>query len=445
MEQWEGAERFEAIQTHIDGEEIKTAARQPGDTGSWTRNRLMPLADILRCTLFKKGLTTTMELRQYFQAVDKMEQQVSKQDYLKQRRKLNPEVFKELNRIYLRKFYGGKEVRRWQGMIVLAIDGSRVEIPDSAENRETYGESENRYGKAVARANFSAAYDVYNRFMVDIGIHHFRSSEIEEARGHLPEIREVVGEQPVLIIFDRNYPSLEFMNYMEKAGIKYLIRLHSKDYKAERASMDRADGEVALLHNKVRLEHLRRTKPEREQELAAETSTPARIIEMTFSGGEPGALITNLGTEHKACDIKRLYRKRWQLEQKYHTLKNKMKFESVTGKASIYVKQDFWAQTLVFNMVQDVLTGAEMMRRRRYSKKKQSRYETRINENIAIGLYKEQFIRLIMEEDPQKKHWMFVQLKEEMMRNIVPIRVLPSAPRRWQYFNKYKCNQKPSF
>jgi hypothetical protein len=87
--------------------------------------------------------------------------------------------------------------------------------------------------------------------------------------------------------------------------------------------MDGADGNVALLHTKVRLEHLRRTKPERkrEQELAGEGATPARIIKMMFRDGEPEALITNLGKEQKACDIKRLYRKRWLLEQKYHTLK----------------------------------------------------------------------------------------------------------------------------
>jgi hypothetical protein len=77
MEQWEGTERFGAVQTYIDGEQIKTAARQSGDTHSWTRKRSMPLADILRCTLFKKGLTATMELRQYFQAAGKMEQRVS--------------------------------------------------------------------------------------------------------------------------------------------------------------------------------------------------------------------------------------------------------------------------------------------------------------------------------------------------------------------------------
>jgi hypothetical protein len=44
--------------------------------------------------------------------------------------------------------------------------------------------------------------------------------------------------------------------------------------------------------------------------------------------------------------------------KKNHTLKNKMRVESVTGKASVYVEQDFRAQALVFNMTQDLITGA---------------------------------------------------------------------------------------
>jgi hypothetical protein len=60
----------------------------------------MPLSDILRCTLGKKGLTTVMELRRYFQETREGEPAVSKQDYLRQRQKLNPEVFKVLNREY---------------------------------------------------------------------------------------------------------------------------------------------------------------------------------------------------------------------------------------------------------------------------------------------------------------------------------------------------------
>jgi hypothetical protein len=65
--------------------------------------------------------------------------------------------------------------------------------------------------------------------------------------------------------------------------------------------------------------------------------------------------------------------------------------------------------------------------------------------NIAIGLFKEQFIRLILEEGEGKKIKMFERLKAEIERNIVPVRELKGTRRKWNYFNKYKCNQKPGF
>jgi hypothetical protein len=52
--------------------------------------RNMPLRDILRCILSKKGLSAVIEVRHYFGAAEKEEQMVSKQDYLQQRQKLNP-------------------------------------------------------------------------------------------------------------------------------------------------------------------------------------------------------------------------------------------------------------------------------------------------------------------------------------------------------------------
>ena len=435
--------RIEQLFEEIHSEEIKAAGRQAGDMSSWTRRRAMPLEDILMCTLAKKGLSTTMELRQYFQAVGKMGQAVSKQDYLRQRQKLNPEVFSILNRNYLKRFYEGPEAHMWRGYLVFAVDGSRAEIPNSEENRQVYGESINKYGKAVARANISALHDVYNRFVLDIGIHHYRDGEIEEAKAHIRPMKEITGGRPVLIIFDRNYASLEFADFLEKSGVKYLIRLHKGDYEAERTGMRGNDEEVELAYTKDRLRTLKKKSPQRAAELEQRQSVRVRIIKTVFANGEPAALMTNL-SEGRAVEIKQLYRKRWSIEKKYHTLKNKLKFESVTGKASIYVAQDFFAQLLVFNMVQDMITGSER-RAARKAKKKRLKYEIRINENIAIGLFKEQFVRLMLEEDSSLKDGMFRRLAADMERNIVPVRKLKSSPRKWKYFNKYKCNQKPSF
>ena len=200
---------------------------------------------------------------------------------------------------------------------------------------------------------------------------------------------------------------------------------------------------TGLAHTKARLRAIKAKRPERALELAQSKSSPVRIVKIKFDNGEKTAFVTNL-REGTSGDIQRLYRKRWSIEKKFHTLKNKLKFESVTGKASIYVQQDFWAQVLVFNIVQDLICMAEK-RAVRKAKKKQLKYAIRINENIAIGLFKKQFIRLILEEDDQMKGSLFRQLIADMERNIVPVRKLKSAPRKWNYFNKYKCNLKPSF
>jgi len=109
-----------------------------------------------------------MELMHYFQAVE-TGQAVGKQDYLMQRQKLDTEVFKILNRNYLKRFYGGKEAKEWHGYLVTAVDGSRAEIPDSGENRQVYGESINKYGKAAARASLSAPRGVFSRLYWTLG------------------------------------------------------------------------------------------------------------------------------------------------------------------------------------------------------------------------------------------------------------------------------------
>jgi len=118
-------ERIKQFFKEICSERIKEAARQKDDTWSWTRERNMPLRDILRCILGKKGLSAVMEVRHFFGAAEKEEQTVSKQDYLKQRQKLNPEVFKQLNTSYLKGFYSGAEAQEWNGYLVMAADGSR--------------------------------------------------------------------------------------------------------------------------------------------------------------------------------------------------------------------------------------------------------------------------------------------------------------------------------
>jgi hypothetical protein len=126
----------------------------------------------------------------------------------------------------------------------------------------------------------------------------------------------IVGEQPILCMLDRNYESLEFMDFLEQKEIKYLIRLRRGNYEAEKTRMQSADEEVEQVYTRARVGHLREKSPERMRELAQQKSKRVRIIKTKIASGEASAFMMNL-KEGTTADIVKLYWKRWAIEQKY--------------------------------------------------------------------------------------------------------------------------------
>ena len=51
------------------------------------------------------------------------------------------------------------------------------------------------------------------------------------------QVLSIIGTQKLLLICDRGYPSLEFFQHLEQRNIRFVMRLKSKDYKAERSAM----------------------------------------------------------------------------------------------------------------------------------------------------------------------------------------------------------------
>lgn len=405
----------------------------------------MPLKDMLLCCLSKKGLTTAFELRNFFKDKGELPMALSVQGYLQQRKRLNPEIFPYLNRRYLMDFYHSEEPKLWKGYLLAAVDGSKAEVPNSKENRETFGNSGNQHSKTgQVRALVSGIYDILNHFYLDIEIEHISVSEIELAKRNLKHLRELEIRQPVLAVFDRGYPSIEFIDFLEMEGIHYLIRLSSNDYKAERGRMQSEDGKVILKHSSARLQKIRQKHPERYERMKRKGETTVRVSKSTLPSGNELVLMTNLPDTIAAEELADLYYQRWEIEKKYHTLKNKMKFESVTGKASVYVYQDFWSQILVYNMIQDIRNSADE-EAAETGRKSGNKYLMHTNENIAIGFFKEDMLKILLEPEEKKRIKKLNELQEEMERYVLPLRELPGKERRKNISNKYKNNQKSSY
>jgi len=411
--------RFQKFSESLSDPELINYARQIGKN-TFSRKRKMPLKDMLLCCLSKKGLTTAFELRNYFKEKGDFSMQLSIQGYLQQRKRLNPEIFPYLNRNYLMDFYHSDEPKLWNGYLLIAIDGSKAEVPNSKENRETFGNSGNQHSKTgQVRALVSGMYDILNHFYLDIEIEHISVSENELAKRNLKHLREMEIRRPVLAVFDRGYPSLEFIDFLEKEGIHYLMRLSSNDYKAERKQMQSADDKVILKHSSARLQKIRKKHPEQYEHMKKKGKTTVRISRSAIPSGNELALVTDLPDTIAAEELAGLYYQRWEIEKKYHTLKNKMKFESVTGKSSVYVYQDFWAQVLVYNMVQDIRNSADE-EAASSGRKNGNKYPMHTNENIAIGLFKESMLKILLEQEEKKRIQKLNELQEEMERYVVP-------------------------
>ncbi len=80
------------------------------------------------------------------------------------------------------------------------------------------------------------------------------------------------------------------------------------------------------------------------------------------------------------------------------------------------------------------------------NKDRNLKLEYKINENKAIGIYKEQYIRILLIKDKKESNQEFENLIKEMERYTTAIRNnRETQPRKWNHKNKYRTNFKPSF
>lgn len=199
----------------------------------FTRIRKMSLDNLMLSVLFRKGRTLHIELRS-FKKLLALADSISKVGYLKQRLKLNPVAFLALARHHAANFYKDTSmVKKKNGYLILATDGSAINIPTTEENLSTYGNASKMNVKPQAQLGISSLYDTINRMIIDCSINRWKFSEREQALLHIDNMREVIDTHPCVIIFDRGYPSAEFFIDLIERQQKFLVRLSVTTFKQE--------------------------------------------------------------------------------------------------------------------------------------------------------------------------------------------------------------------
>jgi len=260
---------------------------------------------------------------------------ISKQALSKARQAIHPDLFKELFHFSVDLFYKYVVNRKtWKGFHLFAIDGTKIQLPNSKSNFEFFGEM---FGypdpnRKFAMALGSVVYDVLDDYIVHASIHRYLASERCAAIEHLNNLEALHLFDNSIVIFDRGYYSEDMFRYCVKHGHLCLMRLKdsyniSKSCKGDTVSVLKGDPSNNIEDISI------------------------RVIEVVLDDGSKEYLGTNLfDASFSAEDFRTLYFFRWPVETKYNELKHRLYMEEFTGATTVSIIQEFFINMLLSNL-----------------------------------------------------------------------------------------------
>jgi len=173
----------------------------------FTRVRSLPFALVLVLVMRKSMKSLQNVVNEAMTWLN--EPLVTASAYSQARYKLKHTAFIELNQeAVVKTLYSDNDYQTFWGFRLLAVDGSKLLLPDSNDVREAFGTIAWSSGKNAEiqgehpYALASVLYDVLNRVAIDARLGKATAYEVDLAVEHLAQTQ--AGD---LLLMDRNYPS----------------------------------------------------------------------------------------------------------------------------------------------------------------------------------------------------------------------------------------------
>jgi hypothetical protein len=307
---------------------------------------------------------------------------VTKSAFSQARAKIDPDAFKEIGRVVVENFYKEAPYLMFDGMRLLAIDGTRLALPRHSTVKKEFGE--HKYGPKAdskrSQAQCSFLYDVLNLTVIDAQIGPLSVGEKTMMRDQLELVR--AGD---LLLLDRGYPSIWLFFLLAARGVHFCARMNESWWLEVKkfAASGQKDGTVTFKLPKKDWGMLAAHPEFRDRELTF------RIVCVELEGGAKEYLCTSLtDTEKYPHDIfGELYHQRWGVEEAFKLFKARVEVQDFTGKTAIAVKQDFHAKVLAMNLCAVMAFPVE--ERLRNEVKKHRKHERKANRTAALALFSE--------------------------------------------------------
>ncbi|MBS3078922.1 IS4 family transposase, partial [Candidatus Pacearchaeota archaeon] len=142
----------------------------------FTRKRKLTFPKIILFMLNSIRKSLQKELTEFFLNFSN-EKNITNSAFCQSRMKLSHTAFIELNDGIIKGFYTDNIFDLWNGFRLLAIDGSRLQLPLSLELIEDFGFAENQGAVPVPMAQASYCYDLLNNMIINSEIDRYETSE----------------------------------------------------------------------------------------------------------------------------------------------------------------------------------------------------------------------------------------------------------------------------
>lgn len=335
------------------------------------------------------------ELDSFFQKITSSDfsiREATKGAFTQARAKLNAWAFIRLNEVAVDSFYEGASYYKWKGKRLLAVDGTRLMLPRHPSIEEEFGTCS--FGPNAdsprSMAIGSVLYDVLNQISIDAQMGPYKkSSEKALLESHM----EKLGTNDLLLL-DRGYPSIALFYQLTARGVEFCVRMKGSWWKEVRAFRESDEKEKVvnfLLPGKDK-KKLRGYPEWQDKKISC------RLIKVELDTGETEILCTSLtNTQEYPYELfKELYHYRWNEEEAYKLLKNRIELEDFSGKTAKAVKQDFHAKIFLLTLSAAYAHPIEDKVREEYKADKQRKYNQKINRTNAISATKDVLMALFL-------------------------------------------------
>lgn len=375
-----------------------------GSKGVFSRERKLTIRKLI-IIIMSLNRAVQRGLDSFFKKLDSSDytiRKATKGAFSQARSKLNEWGFIRLNEIAVDTFYDKADYYTWNYFRLLAVDGTRLMLPNHPTIKDEFGEcsfgpnADSKRSIAIG----SMLYDVLNQITIDAqlspykNINNKKGSERALLEKHMPKLKE--GD---LLLLDRGYPSLALFFQLKAQNIEFCVRMKGSWWKDVRYFRESGEKERIVTF----------TLPDKDRkklEGYPTTSNPikCRLVRVELDTGEIEILCTSLidTNQYPHEQFKELYHFRWNEEEAYKLLKSRIELEDFSGKTAKAVKQDFHAKIFLLTLSATYAHPIEERVRKEFKADESRKHNQKINRTNAISMTKDILVGVFIKQQYEK-------------------------------------------